>query len=52
MVSAVAVGWSGYASGFLESVGLGLPTALINGPELAASLICPRCSSSSSLPDC
>jgi len=34
VVSAVAVGWSGYASGFLESVGLGLPAALINGPEL------------------
>ncbi|HJR82897.1 MAG TPA: amino acid permease [Sphingomicrobium sp.] len=34
VVSAVAVGWSGYAAGFLESVGMGLPTALINGPEL------------------
>ena len=34
VVSAVAVGWSGYASGFLESVGLGLPSALTQGPEL------------------
>src|SRR5579872_4342361 len=25
VVSAVAVGWSGYAAGFLDSVGLGLP---------------------------
>ena len=34
VVSAVAVGWSGYASGFLTSVGAGLPAALTNGPEL------------------
>ena len=34
VVSAVAVGWSGYAAGFLASIGLGLPDALINGPEL------------------
>ena len=34
VVSAVAVGWSGYASGFLASVGAGLPAALTNGPEL------------------
>ena len=34
VVSAVAVGWSGYAAGFLQSVGMGLPTALIQGPEL------------------
>jgi APA family basic amino acid/polyamine antiporter len=34
VVSAVAVGWSGYASGFLASIGAGLPPALINGPEL------------------
>jgi basic amino acid/polyamine antiporter, APA family len=34
VVSAVAVGWSGYAAGFLQSVGLGLPTALTQGPEL------------------
>jgi APA family basic amino acid/polyamine antiporter len=34
VVSAVAVGWSGYAAGFMESVGLGLPEDLIQGPEL------------------
>jgi APA family basic amino acid/polyamine antiporter len=34
VVSAVAVGWSGYAAGFLERVGLSLPQALIQGPEL------------------
>jgi APA family basic amino acid/polyamine antiporter len=33
VVSAVAVGWSGYASGFLTSIGMGLPTDLIQGPE-------------------
>ena len=34
VVSAVAVGWSGYAAGFLQSIGMGLPTALVQGPEL------------------
>ena len=34
VVSAVAVGWSGYAAGFLASVGAALPEALIKGPEL------------------
>jgi APA family basic amino acid/polyamine antiporter len=34
VVSAVAVGWSGYAAGFLQSVGLPLPEALIQGPAL------------------
>ena len=34
VVSAVAVGWSGYAAGFLESIGMGLPAALVKGPEL------------------
>lgn len=34
VVSAVAVGWSGYATGFLQSVGLGLPDVLTKGPEL------------------
>jgi APA family basic amino acid/polyamine antiporter len=34
VVSAVAVGWSGYAAGFLQSIHLGLPSALIQGPEL------------------
>jgi APA family basic amino acid/polyamine antiporter len=41
VVSAVAVGWSGYASGFLNSVGLGLPAALVNGPELGGVLNVP-----------
>lgn len=30
--SAVAVGWSGYANGFLHSIGIGLPMALTAGP--------------------
>ncbi|HXG81408.1 MAG TPA: amino acid permease [Sphingomicrobium sp.] len=34
VVSAVAVGWSGYASGFLDSIGMGLPSAFTQGPEL------------------
>ena len=37
VVSAVAVGWSGYATGFLASVGMGLPAALVNGPELGGA---------------
>ncbi len=41
VVSAVAVGWSGYAAGFLQSVGLGLPAALVNGPELGGVLNVP-----------
>jgi APA family basic amino acid/polyamine antiporter len=41
VVSAVAVGWSGYATGFLNSVGLGLPNALIQGPELGGILNLP-----------
>src|SRR5690349_20066499 len=41
VVSAVAVGWSGYAAGFLNSVGLGLPDALIQGPELGGVLNLP-----------
>ena len=31
--SAVAVGWSGYATGFLEGVGVHLPDALTKGPH-------------------
>jgi APA family basic amino acid/polyamine antiporter len=31
--SAVAVGWSGYAAGFLKSVGLALPDAVLAGPH-------------------
>jgi basic amino acid/polyamine antiporter, APA family len=30
--SAVAVGWSGYAAGFLKSIGVDLPTELLQGP--------------------
>src|SRR6476619_8464351 len=41
VVSAVAVGWSGYAAGFLKSVGLGLPDALIQGPALGGILNLP-----------
>ena len=41
VVSAVAVGWSGYAAGFLQSVGMGLPAALINGPELGGVINLP-----------
>jgi APA family basic amino acid/polyamine antiporter len=41
VVSAVAVGWSAYAAGFLRSVGLGLPDALINGPGLGGFINVP-----------
>ena len=41
VVSAVAVGWSGYAAGFLSSVGLGLPDALVQGPELGGIINLP-----------
>src|SRR4051812_40286364 len=41
VVSAVAVGWSGYASGFLKSIGLGLPDALIQGPALGGVINLP-----------
>ena len=41
VVSAVAVGWSGYAAGFLNSIQLGLPTALIQGPELGGVINLP-----------
>ena len=34
VVSAVAVGWSGYAAGFMESMGAPLPAALVQGPAL------------------
>ncbi len=33
VVSAVAVGWAGYANGFLESIGWALPKALASGPH-------------------
>jgi APA family basic amino acid/polyamine antiporter len=32
VVSAVAVGWSGYAAGFLVSIGIHLPAAILAGP--------------------
>jgi APA family basic amino acid/polyamine antiporter len=41
VVSAVAVGWSGYAAGFLDSIGMGLPQALIQGPELGGAINLP-----------
>src|SRR4051795_3447583 len=41
VVSAVAVGWSGYAAGFLSSIHLGLPDALVQGPELGGVLNLP-----------
>ncbi|MEA3060060.1 MAG: basic amino acid/polyamine antiporter, family [Sphingomonadales bacterium] len=41
VVSAVAVGWSGYAAGFLNSVGLGLPDALVQGPALGGVINLP-----------
>jgi APA family basic amino acid/polyamine antiporter len=41
VVSAVAVGWSGYAAGFLNSIGFGLPLDLVQGPELGGVLNLP-----------
>jgi len=41
VVSAVAVGWSGYAAGFMASIGAALPDALIKGPELGGFLNLP-----------
>ena len=41
VVSAVAVGWSGYAAGFLKSIHMGLPDALVQGPELGGILNLP-----------
>ncbi|WP_374146180.1 amino acid permease [Sphingomonas sp. 28-63-12] len=34
VVSTVAVGWSGYAVGFLKGLGIAMPAALANGPAL------------------
>jgi APA family basic amino acid/polyamine antiporter len=39
VVSAVAVGWSGYAIGFLAGLGIDLPTALTVGPHVAGGLV-------------
>ena len=44
VVSAVAVGWSGYAAGFLKSIGMGLPDALIQGPALGGVINLPAMS--------
>jgi APA family basic amino acid/polyamine antiporter len=41
VVSAVAVGWSGYAAGFMASIGAALPEALVKGPELGGFLNLP-----------
>lgn len=41
VVSAVAVGWSGYAAGFLASIGAALPQAIIQGPELGGVINIP-----------
>jgi APA family basic amino acid/polyamine antiporter len=41
VVSAVAVGWSGYAAGFLQGIGAALPPALVNGPELGGVINLP-----------
>ena len=37
VVSAVAVGWSGYAVGFLHGIGIDLPAYLAHGPALAGA---------------
>ena len=41
VVSAVAVGWSGYAVGFLQGVGIDLPTALTVGPHAGGAVNLP-----------
>lgn len=41
VVSAVAVGWSGYAAGFMESIGFAIPEAFTRGPELGGILNLP-----------
>ncbi|HYG48938.1 MAG TPA: amino acid permease [Allosphingosinicella sp.] len=41
VVSAVAVGWSGYAAGFMASIGAALPEAFVKGPELGGILNLP-----------
>ena len=52
VVSAVAVGWSGYAAGFLSPSGSGCPTRWSRGRSSAGSSTCPRSSSSGSSPGC
>ncbi|MBN8831746.1 MAG: amino acid permease [Sphingomonadales bacterium] len=41
VVSAVAVGWSGYATGFLTSLGIPLPAAISAGPHAGGLLNVP-----------
>ena len=38
VVATVAVGWSGYATGFLAGLGITLPEALTHGPAVAGSV--------------
>ena len=37
--STVAVGWSGYFTGFMNGMGWTIPTALANGPDVAGGII-------------
>jgi len=41
VVSAVAVGWSGYAAGFMASIGAATPTDLVQGPALGGIINLP-----------
>ncbi|MBY0583008.1 MAG: amino acid permease [Sphingomonas sp.] len=41
VVSTVAVGWSGYAVGFLKGLGVEVPAALANGPALGGVINAP-----------
>ncbi|OYY90462.1 MAG: amino acid permease [Sphingomonas sp. 28-66-16] len=41
VVSTVAVGWSGYAVGFLKGLGIIVPAALANGPALGGAINVP-----------
>ncbi len=39
VVAAVAVGWSGYVTGFLEGLGIALPAAMTHGPVMVDGAI-------------
>src|SRR5918997_762405 len=41
VVSAVAVGWSGYAAGFMTSIGAAMPPDLVQGPALGGIINLP-----------
>ena len=41
VVASVAVGWSGYAVGFLKGLGIVVPAALANGPALGGAVNLP-----------